>query len=208
MAKAAPHEPKPVALSVALQRWLKTSQPKTLQNLSNLFAEKSFAVIFLVLMALPALPIPTGGITHVTELVTMLLCLQLIVGRSVVWLPQKWLNIDVSKFLQGKAATKFLSVITWFERFSRQRGAAVLTHTLTLALVGVVVLLFTIAAFVAPPFSGLDTLPALGVVIISLGLILEDGLIVLIGLAVGAAGIGLEIAAGEALYHGARHLLF
>ena len=54
------------------------------------------------------------------------------------------------------------------------------------------------AAFVAPPFSGLDTLPSLGVVILSLGVLLEDFLVAVVGLVAGAAGVALEVALGSA----------
>ena len=53
--------------------------------------------------------------------------------------------------------------------------------------IGLVVLLFTLGSFVAPPFSGLDTLPALGVVVIALSLILEDVVITIVGMVIGAA---------------------
>jgi hypothetical protein len=69
-------------------------------------------------------------------------------------------------------------------------------------LIGVVVLIGAIAAFVAPPFSGLDTLPALGVVMLSLGVILEDALVVLAGVLVAAAGIAVEVVLGAAAFHG------
>ena len=49
------------------------------------------------------------------------------------------------------------------------------------------------------PFSGLDTLPALGVVVVSVGVLLEDFAIVSLGLFVGVAGIALEIALGRAV---------
>jgi hypothetical protein len=58
-------------------------------------------------------------------------------------------------------------------------------------------LVFTAAAFIAPPFSGLDTLPSLGVVLTALGVIFEDILIVIIGFLVGLTGIGLVIFLGE-----------
>ena len=46
-------------------------------------------MLFVLLLALrPALP--TGGVTHVFELIAMLLALQLIVGRRHVWLPERW----------------------------------------------------------------------------------------------------------------------
>lgn len=191
--------------SKELERWLKTADDKTLGGLNDLFDEKAFAIIFLVLMSLPALPIPTGGLTHVTELIVMLICLQLIIGRTNLWLPRRWLRLDTGKFLSGKAGGKLVGFIAWFERFSRQRGSGLLTRKPVPSLIGLIILILTVAAFVAPPFSGLDTLPALGVVIISLALILEDILIVLLGVVVGVIGIGLELTAGTALYQGIQH---
>jgi hypothetical protein len=57
---------------------------------------------------------------------------------------------------------------------------------------------FTAGSAIAPPFSGLDTLPALGVVVIALSVILEDIVVFAIGIAIGAGGIALIITVGEA----------
>ena len=65
----------------------------------------------------------------------------------------------------------------------------------------------TAAAFLAPPFSGLDTLPALGVVLIALGFLLQDALIVAIGAGIGIAGVVVEVLVGEAAIHSISHLL-
>jgi len=62
-----------------------------------------------------------------------------------------------------------------------------------------VIIVLTAAAFVAPPFSGLDTLPALGVVTIALSIILEDVIVLVIGVAIGAGGFVLIITIGRAL---------
>jgi len=63
------------------------------------------------------------------------------------------------------------------------------------------------AAFLAPPFTGLDTIPALGVVLLSLGVLLEDFAVVAVALVVGGAGIALEIFLGKAAVEGLGHLL-
>ena len=63
-------------VSDELEHWLGGDQPKTLGNLIELFGPRSFALIFVLLMALPALPLPTGGATHVLEAVTMLVALE------------------------------------------------------------------------------------------------------------------------------------
>lgn len=193
--------------SEELRAWLKAPRRKTLADLNSLFGEKTFAIAFLLLMALPALPLPTGGITHITEIITMLLCLELIAGRRSAWLPKRWLSTDMGKPLSGKAANRLIAFIEWFERRSRRRWSGLIARRSVLSIIGIIMLAFTVSAFLAPPFSGLDTLPSLGVVVMSLGLILEDGLVVLFGLIIGAAGIGLEIAAGAALYDSFKHLL-
>jgi hypothetical protein len=70
-------------------------------------------------------------------------------------------------------------------------------HRLSGVIFGAVVLALSLVAFVAPPFSGLDTLPALGVVVISLGVILEDFLLTAVGAIIGAIGALLVIALGS-----------
>jgi hypothetical protein len=54
---------------------------------------------------------------------------------------------------------------------------------------------------VAPPFSGLDTLPALGVVLLSLSIILRDVVFVVAGGIVGTGGVVLIVALGRAAAH-------
>ena len=36
----------------------------------------------MILLGVPALPLPTGGVTHVFEVITVLLAAQLVVGRD------------------------------------------------------------------------------------------------------------------------------
>ena len=87
-------------LSQTLSEWLSSKQPRTLGGLIEVFKEKSFAVLFLLLMILPALPIPTGGITHIFELIVILLAIELLAGKETVWLPKRWLNKELPENLQ------------------------------------------------------------------------------------------------------------
>ena len=52
--------------------------------MNDVFAEKSFAVTIMLLMFVPALPLPTGGATHVFEAITVLLAAQMVLGRSAI----------------------------------------------------------------------------------------------------------------------------
>jgi hypothetical protein len=53
----------------------------------------------------------------------------------------------------------------------------------------------------------LDTLPALGVVVLARGVLPEDVLVVALGLAVGVAGVALELLAGGAALRGVSDLV-
>ena len=52
-------------MSEEVDRWLEGPTEKTLGGQIDLFDQKSFAVLFVFLLALPALPLPTGGASHV-----------------------------------------------------------------------------------------------------------------------------------------------
>jgi hypothetical protein len=186
--------------SAQLESWLRSDEPKTVGHLTGLIDEKSFAVILLVLLFVPALPAPTGGITHVFEIIASIVAVQMIFGRKKPWLP-KWIaRRELGEATRGKAIPFIVRRVRWFERFARPRGARLLNRRTSVSALGVILLLFIVAAFVAPPFTGLDTLPALGVVIVSLGILLDDALIVAAGCVVGAVGVVLEIALGAALW--------
>jgi hypothetical protein len=62
---------------------------------------------------------------------------------------------------------------------------------------GALVFALSLTAFVAPPFSGLDTLPALGVVVLALAVLLEDFALAVAGLVIGAIGAALVVALGS-----------
>jgi hypothetical protein len=184
-------------VSDQLERWLRGPGPKTLGSLIELFGEKSFAIVFVLLLAVPALPLPTGGATHVFEAIAMLLALELIVGRRTIWLPQRLRRRDLSGLAQGRLMASLLRRIRWFERFARPRGGVLLRSRLAGVAFGAIVLALSLTAFFAPPFSGLDTLPALGVVVLGLGILFEDALVAAAGMAIGALGVVVVIGLGS-----------
>ena len=151
--------PPDVAFSDQLEEWLRRDEPKTLGALGNVFAEKSFAVTILFLMFVPALPLPTGGITHVFEAITVVLAAQMVLGRRTIWLPERWQQRELGRLTTGKAVPFMIRRIRWFEKFSRPRGARLFRQRWFLRLLGLVLIGFAVAAALAPPFSGLDTLP-------------------------------------------------
>ena len=194
-------------LSGQLEAWLSSHRPKTLYDLNEVFGEKSFAVIILLLMAIPALPIPTGGITHIFEIITVLLILELLVGMKKVWLPKRWKHMKLPKAVRNKVMPALLKRIKWFEARSNPRWQMIFHKELTFRMIWAAALAFTVLAFFSPPFSGLDTLPALGVVFICLSIILDDAVILAAGLGVGSLGVFLVIGLGTAITTFIKHIL-
>jgi hypothetical protein len=194
------------SVSADLERWLEQDGNSTLGSLIELFGEKSFALVFVLLLGVPALPLPTGGATHVFEIIAILLSLELIVGRHEIWLPQKWRGLELAGPRQQRFIHGLMRLIRRLERLSKPRLRFLFDHRLSNIVFGTLVIAGSLAAFVAPPFTGLDTLPALGVVLLSLGVLLEDIIVVLVSLIVTIAGVVLEIVLGTAAIHGISSL--
>src|SRR5712672_3530438 len=120
--------PEEQPFSDELEQWLRGDTPKTLGDLSETFGEKSFAVTIMLLMFVPALPLPTGGITHVFEVITVLLALEMLIGRREIWLPRRFRERELGKTITGKAVPFIVKRIRFFERFSRPRFARLMRN--------------------------------------------------------------------------------
>jgi hypothetical protein len=202
-----PPRPAPERVSEQFERWLSGDGEKTLGSLIELFEEKSFALVFVLLLGVSALPLPTGGATHVFEIIAVLLGAELTLGRERIWLPQRWRTLELAGKRQQRFIAGLMKMIRRLERFSRPRLRFLFDHRLSNIVFGLLVIGGSVGAFLAPPFSGLDTLPSLGVVLLSLGVLLEDFLLVVVALLIGAAGVVLEIVLGSAVVHSLGNLL-
>ena len=185
--------------SAELEEWLESDRKKTIGDLVDTFGPRSFAILFIVLMALPALPLPTGAVSHALEVVTMLLALELIIGRTEVLIPKRFHDRELKGLTNAKFQSTLLKRLRWFEKFSKPRMAGLLENRLTGVVFGAAVFGFTLTAFLAPPFSGLDTLPSLGVVVLSLGVLLGDIVVASVGIGIGAVGVALVVGLGKAI---------
>jgi hypothetical protein len=195
------------SFSVQLERWLRGDDTKTLGALSDVSAEKSFAVTILLLMFVPALPLPTAGISHVFEAITVVLAGEMLLGRRTIWLPEHWQRRELGPTITGKAVPFMIRWIRRVEHFSQPRGAWLFQENWMLRLLGLLMMGLAIAAVIAPPFSGLDTLPSLGAVAVALSIILEDVVVLAIGIVIGAGGVVLILTIGAAIVRVLRNLI-
>lgn len=182
-----------------LQEWLEADGSKTVGDLIDTFDERSFAVGIMLMLFVPALPVPTAGISHVLEFGALLMAAQMVLGRHTVWLPHWVRKRELGGIMTGKAIPFMVRRVRWFEKFSHPRGARLFDQTWFLRIIGLLLIACTIGSAIAPPFSMLDTLPALGGVVICLAIVLADVVVLAIGTVVAAGGIALIVTIGAAL---------
>lgn len=201
-----PSDSEQQTFSDQLEQWLKSDARKSIGELGDVFAEKSFGVAIVLLMAVSATPIPTGGITLVFQIISALLGAQLVLGRRTIWLPRRWRHRELGGISTGKTMPFVVRLVRRLEKHSRPRWAGLFHQRLFMRLVGAVLMAFAITASFAPPLSGLEILPALGAVIVALAMILEDVVVFMVGLVVGVGGILLFVSVGAALVRLVRHI--
>src|SRR5437016_11397255 len=117
MNPSSPEQPT-APVSVQIERWLDGAGEKTLGSFIEFFGKKSFALVFVLLLGVPALPLPTGGATHVFEIIAMLVAIQLIVGREDIWLPARWRSIELGGARRERFVSSLMRLIRRLERLS------------------------------------------------------------------------------------------
>jgi hypothetical protein len=194
-------------LSQQLESWLNGEQPKTLETLIDTFGDRSFFVITMLFMLLPALPFPTEA--HVFEALVILTAAQQIIGLKSLWFPQFLSKrVNLQAVARSKAMKKVIRGFKWLESKSSPRAKWIFALPLTERFLSLIIIGLTLAAFFAPPFSLLDTFPAIGVVLISLSILLRDAVLLVIGLILGGVGVGLWIFFGRVITAFLKHHIF
>ena len=160
----------------------------TLQTLLEAFHERGFG-FFLLLFALPAaLPVPAIGLNAIIALPLLILTAQQAMGRHTIWLPESWLSKSVSK---EKIDSYIDSANPWvkkIETFIRPR-LPIITQGFSSNMIGI--LGFFMALAVSIPLPLTNTVPSIGIVCMAIGVIMRDGLAVIIGILIGIGWIVL-----------------
>jgi hypothetical protein len=131
---------------------------------------------------------------------------QMVLGLRTMWLPDRWRRRELGDLTTDRAIPFMARRVRQFERFSRPRWAPLFDQRWFLRVLGVVLMGFAVASAVAPPFSGLDTLPALGAVVVALAIILEDVVVLAVGAAIGAGGTVIILTIGAAVFRFVQNL--
>ena len=116
--------------------------------------------------------------------------LQMAAGYKAPKLPEKFSKLTVKRSVLAALVNKSSPYIRKVERILKPR-LLFMTSSLAERIIGVFVLLFS--SFVLLPIPLSNFIPGLGVLIISFGLLGEDGLIIILGIVVGLFGMVLSL---------------
>ncbi len=186
------YDEKPRALSALLDELAELANSRKekvyLSTIIEVFHERGFGVL-LFLLALPAaLPIPALGINMIIALPILLLTVQQAMGRHTVWMPEK----IQKRTLKPKQIIGFIKkarpIINFLEMFFKPRMAFI-TRGLFSILIGLFGTVFAVSITLPIPLT--NTVPAMAIALMSIGVITRDGLAVIVGAILGTLWVGL-----------------
>ncbi len=166
----------------------------SLGDLFDRMEERSYGVL-LLLLALPCCLPFVYVLPQIVALPMMLLALQMAMGRPTPWLPD---SVRARRFSVASLQTvvdrsrRFLGM---FEAIAHPR-LAFLTGHLGSRVTGALLAIPCLSILVPLPLT--NTAPGVGVAVASFAIIERDGLLLLLGLAIGLLWVGLLVLGGQA----------
>jgi hypothetical protein len=179
-----------VPLSAVIEAVLNEAErrPIRVRDLLEQTADRGYGLLLTVLglpMLIPFLP---PGSSTVVGPIYAAFAVQMLRGARHPWVPHRFQDWVIARSTVKTLRERGLPIIRTFERFSRPRGVWV-SERIMLRAVGVMV--FLMGLVLLSPLPGLNTLPAVSVMLIGIGLLNRDAVFVLAGLGVGLFSLGL-----------------
>ena len=212
--KAGAHdEPPPIRTSELLRQFARNlpADRVTLGEVISGLGDRGLGVLIAVFALPNILPsaVPFGNVP--TGIPPLIFAVQLMLGIDHLIVPKFLARRTIGTHWLKALTPKLASALSWFEALLRPRMAWV-TVPRAERFIGVIAIVLAAVSTLPIPFG--HNLPALGLVLIGLGLIERDGLAILFGAAIGLFGtvlLGLVVfgvAHGLRFIIHARHLRF
>lgn len=174
-----------------------------LGQLLERLGERSFGWAILLSSLINLLPLPPGA-TLVTAIPLVLFSVQLVLGRSYIWLPPWIAKQSLSRSALRNTVLRLRPISRRVERLTRPRLQGVFQPK-TEPLIGLLLLGIALALFVPLPLSG--WFPAISLFVAGIGFVERDGLVVLAGIGMGLASIVLTVLVAMSVAAGADAIM-
>lgn len=152
----------------------------SVKEVLDLLGHKSFCLVILVLALPNCLPIPNIlAYSALTGIPIMLLAIQMILGRSALWLPNAITN---RTFSRTKFATLLAKLLPYIQKIESVFYPRMFLIRINIAerLVGIAFLLLAIVLSLPIPFGNM--IPGFAIAFMAIGLMERDGLMLAFGL--------------------------
>lgn len=189
-----PPEPDPVArdvpLSAVIEAVLRDAERSTVRlgDLIDRTADRGYGLL-LVLLGLPMLIpfLPPGSSTVVGPLYAAF-AVQMLSGTRRPWVPRRFRNWVLTGRTLEALRRRGVPLVRFIERFSRPRGTRV-NERVVLRASGVMI--FLMGLVLLSPLPLMNTVPAISVMLMGIGLLNRDALFMLAGLLVGVLSLAM-----------------
>lgn len=182
--------PAPRNLSTLLQDFRDELPPNRVRvdEVLEAFHERGFGIILFIFSLPAAAPIPAPGINTLIAIPLLVLTVQMAIGRHTVWFPAFIRKQSLSRDLCGRMIDACLPWIVRIENYMKPR-LGFITQGLFSKLIGVFGFIMALSG--AVPLPLMNTVPAIGISLMAIGVIMRDGLIVLFGCVLGIVWVFL-----------------
>lgn len=175
----------------------------TIGTLVDQLSSRGFGVVQLVL-ALPVCIPFLYGIPQAVAVPMVFVALQIATGRQTLWLPEKARTKTIARDGLMNLADRAAKYVGWFERIARP-SLIWATRGTAERFAGALMALF--CASILVPLPATNTVPGIGVAIMSIGFLERDGRLVLLGGFIGTLWVSLLLYFGITLGVEGLHLL-
>lgn len=167
----------------------------TLAELMERLGERAFGAILFAL----ALPCCIPFLYVIPQLVAvpmMIFAGQMALGRADPWLPERFRSRRIDKAGLERMARGARRFFGWADRIAAPR-LSFLSTRIAERMIGALLVVF--CASILTPLPSTNTVPGFGVALTALGLMERDGVLITIGLVIGAVWIALLVVAAVLL---------
>lgn len=152
------------------------SDDLTVKQILDKNGKSTFGLLLVVLSIPSALPIPAPGYSTPFGVVLLLLGIQIILSKHIPWVPKKLLEKKIHLKLSAKIEKGLLWFLGVMEKVIHTR-LSFLSHAPWYQLTGILIVLCGASMILPIPLT--NTVPAMGIFLIGVGMIEKDGLILL-----------------------------
>ncbi len=150
--------------------------------------ERGFGFLLFIFALPAALPLPGLGVNIIIALPLLFLTTQQAIGRKKIWIPDWMKYKSINRETFEAILNKALPFVKKIEFFTRPR-LGFITQGIFSSVIGILALIMTLSICVPLPLT--NTVPAFGIALMAVGMIMRDGLAVLSGAIIGTLWVAM-----------------